>query len=44
MATTFLFSCQKEDNLDNVQIDDFESIDVLSDKTILGSSLRTLTL
>lgn len=40
MATAFLFSCQKEDNLDNVQIDDFESIDVLSDKTILGKQLE----
>ena len=40
MATTFLLSCQKEDNLDNVQIDDFESIDVLSDKTLLGKQLE----
>lgn len=41
MATSFLVSCQKEDNLDIVQIDDFESIDVLNDNT---TSLRTLTL
>jgi hypothetical protein len=40
MATSFLVSCQKEDNLDNVQIDDFESIDVLNDKTILGKQLE----
>jgi hypothetical protein len=40
MATSFLVSCQKEDNLDIVQIDDFESIDVLNDNTILGKQLE----